>query len=76
MDPACLFDEGRRRWPRRKKLTCSYPGIKFAYGPDEFLGNDVTVLEMDVFDNLLELIYAESPPVQHVHGSYGSSRSR
>ena len=44
-----------------KKLTCAYPGIKFAYGPDEFLGNDVTVLEMDgKFDNLQELIYVES----------------
>merc|ERR1712032_42505 len=49
------------RTPCGKKLTCSYPGIKFAYGPDEFLGNDVTVLEMDgKFDNLQELIYVES----------------
>merc|ERR1711968_231215 len=48
-DPAYLFDEGSTiEWtPCGKKLTCSYPGIKFAYGPDEFLGNDVTVLEMD-----------------------------
>merc|ERR1711937_593807 len=62
-DPAYLFDEGSTiEWtPCGKKLTCSYPGIKFAYGPDEFLGNDVTVLEMDgKFDNLQELIYAES----------------
>ena len=56
-DPAYLFDEGSTiEWtPCGKKLTCSYPGIKFAYGPDEFLGNDVTVLEMDgKFDNLQE----------------------
>merc|ERR1712094_164244 len=62
-DPAYLFDEGSTiEWtPCGKKLTCSYPGIKFAYGPDEFLGNDVTVLEMDgKFDNLQELIYVES----------------
>ena len=58
-DPAYLFDEGSTiEWtPCGKKLTCSYPGIKFAYGPDEFLGNDVTVLEMDgKFDNLQELV--------------------
>merc|ERR1711968_215896 len=62
-DPAYLFDEGSTiEWtPCGKKLTCSYPGIKFAYGTDEFLGNDVTVLEMDgKFDNLQELIYVES----------------
>merc|ERR1712176_204832 len=43
-DPAYLFDEGSTiEWtPCGKKLTCSYPGIKFAYGPDEFLGNNVT----------------------------------
>merc|ERR1711939_1001347 len=55
-DPAYLFDEGSTiEWtPCGKKLTCSYPGIKFAYGPDEFLGNDVTVLEMDAkFDGEL-----------------------
>jgi len=62
-DPVYLFDEGSTiEWtPCGKKLTCSYPGIKFAYGPDSFLGNDVTVLEMDgKFDNLQELIYVES----------------
>ena len=48
-DPCYLFDEGSTiEWtPCGKKLTCSYPGIKFAYGPDTFLGNDVTVVEMD-----------------------------
>ena len=62
-DPAYLFDEGSTiEWtPCGKKLTCSYPGIKFAYGPDEFLGNDVTVLEMDgKFDNLQELVFSAS----------------
>ena len=63
-DPAYLFDEGSTiEWtPCGKKLTCSYPGIKFAYGPDEFLGNDVTVLEMDgKFDNLQELVRLAAP---------------
>jgi len=42
-------------------LTCSYPGIKFFYGPDTFYGKEVTVLEMDgQFDKLEELIYVES----------------
>mmetsp|Transcript_1509 Transcript_1509/g.4542 ORF Transcript_1509/g.4542 Transcript_1509/m.4542 type:complete len:398 (+) Transcript_1509:75-1268(+) len=62
-EPAYLFDEGSTiEWtPCGKKLTCSYPGIKFAYGPDVFLGNEVTVVEMDgKFDNLQELIYVES----------------
>lgn len=62
-DPSYLFDEGSTiEWtPCGKKLTCSYPGIKFAYGPDVFMGNEVTVLEMDgKFDNLQELVYVES----------------
>jgi len=62
-DPVFLFDEGSTiEWtPCGKKLTCSFPGIKFAYGPDSFMGNDVTVVEMDgKFDNLQELIYVES----------------
>merc|ERR1711988_864749 len=41
--------------------SCSFPGIKFAYGPDEYFGKEVSVLEMDgKFDNLQELIYVES----------------
>lgn len=62
-DPVYLFDEGSTiEWtPCGKKLSCSFPGIKFAYGPDSFMGNDVTVVEMDgKFDNLQELIYVES----------------
>merc|ERR1712100_912058 len=76
-DPAYLFDEGSTiEWtPCGKKLTCSYPGIKFAYGPDEFLGNDVTVLEMDgKFDNLQELIYVESHLSNTARSSTASSR--
>ncbi|TYJ41157.1 hypothetical protein E1A91_A03G001600v1 [Gossypium mustelinum] len=58
-----LFDEGSTiSWiPCGRKLTCSYPGIKFSYGPDTYFGHEVSVLEMDgQFDRLDELIYVES----------------
>jgi len=62
-DAPYLFDEGSTiSWiPCGRKLTCSYPGIKFFYGPDTFYGEEVSVLEMDgQFDKLEELIYVES----------------
>ena len=62
-DPTYLFDEGSTvSWiPCGRKLTCSFPGIKFFYGPDTYYGEDVSVLEMDgQFDKLEELIYVES----------------
>jgi len=62
-EPVYLFDEGSTiSWiPCGRKLTCSYPGIKFFYGPDTFYGEEVSVLEMDgQFDKLEELIYVES----------------
>lgn len=62
-DPCHLFDEGSTiTWiPCGRKLSCSFPGIKFAYGPDDWYGTDVSVLEMDgQFDKLEELIYVES----------------
>merc|ERR1719182_450942 len=62
-DPAYLFDEGSTvSWiPCGRKLTCSFPGIKFFYGPDTYFGEEVSVLEMDgQFDKLEELIYVES----------------
>ncbi|CAO2838069.1 unnamed protein product [Amaranthus hypochondriacus] len=62
-NPVYLFDEGSTiNWiPCGRKLTCSYPGIKFSYGPDTYYGNEVTVVEMDgQFDRLDELIYVES----------------
>jgi phosphoribulokinase len=62
-EPVYLFDEGSTiNWiPCGRKLTCSYPGIKFFYGPDTYYGNEVSVLEMDgQFDKLDELIYVES----------------
>merc|ERR1711920_97996 len=62
-DPCYLYDEGSTiSWiPCGRKLTCSYPGIKFFYGPDTYYGEEVSVLEMDgQFDKLEELIYVES----------------
>ncbi|XP_009626327.2 phosphoribulokinase, chloroplastic [Nicotiana tomentosiformis] len=62
-NPVYLFDERSTiSWiPCGRKLTCSYPGIKFSYGPDTYFGNEVSVLEMDgQFDRLDELIYVES----------------
>jgi phosphoribulokinase len=62
-EPVYLYDEGSTiSWiPCGRKLTCSYPGIKFFYGPDTYYGNEVSVLEMDgQFDKLEELIYVES----------------
>ncbi|CAL5355653.1 unnamed protein product [Camellia sinensis] len=61
--PVYLFDEGSTiSWiPCGRKLTCSYPGIKFFYGPDAYFSHEVSVLEMDgQFDRLDELIYVES----------------
>ena len=60
---AYLFDEGSTiDWrPCGRKLTCSYPGIKMYYGPDSFLGHEVSILEVDgQFDKLEEVIYIES----------------
>ncbi|MBW4655368.1 MAG: phosphoribulokinase [Kaiparowitsia implicata GSE-PSE-MK54-09C] len=62
-EPVYLFDEGSTiDWiPCGRKLTCSYPGIRLAYGPDTYYKNSVSVLEVDgQFDRLEELIYIES----------------
>jgi len=72
--PTYLFDEGSTiSWiPCGRKLTCSYPGIKFFYGPDTYYGNEVSVLEMDgQFDKLEELIYVESHLSQTSTKFYG-----
>lgn len=39
-----LFDEGSTiEWtPCGKKLTCAYPGIKFRYGPEMYMGSEVS----------------------------------
>jgi phosphoribulokinase len=62
-EPVYLFDEGSTiDWrPCGRKLTCAFPGIKLYYGPDNYMGNEVSVLEIDgEFDNLEEMIYIES----------------
>lgn len=62
-DPAFLFDEGSTiEWtPCPDKLASPAPGIKMAYGPEKYMGQDVSVLEMDgSFDNIQELVYVES----------------
>ncbi|PZD75161.1 Phosphoribulokinase [Acaryochloris thomasi RCC1774] len=62
-DPVYLFDEGSTiNWvPCGRKLTCSYPGIRMFYGPDDYYGNSVSVLEVDgQFEKLDEVIYIES----------------
>ena len=62
-ETAYLFDEGSTiDWrPCGRKLTCAFPGIKMYYGPDNFMGNEVSILEVDgEFDNLEEMIYIES----------------
>ncbi len=63
IEPVYLFDEGSTiDWiPCGRKLTCSYPGIRMFYGPDEYYKHSVSVLEVDgQFDKLDEVIYIES----------------
>lgn len=54
--PVYLFDEGSTiSWiPCGRKLTCSYPGIKFAYGPDSYYGHEVFSLTILSFLFLVE----------------------
>jgi phosphoribulokinase len=62
-EPVYLFDEGSTiNWiPCGRKLTCSYPGIRMFYGPDEYYGHSVSVLEVDgQFERLEEMIYIET----------------
>jgi phosphoribulokinase len=61
-EPVYLFDEGSTiDWiPCGRKLTCSYPGIRMHYGPDDYYTNPVSVLEVDgQFDKLEEVVYIE-----------------
>lgn len=63
LTPAYLFDEGSTIYwtPCNAKFTCSYPGMKFYYGPDAWAGHPVTILEVDgQFDRLEEVIYIEN----------------
>ena len=74
LEPAYLFDEGSTiNWvPCGRKLTCSYPGIRMAYGPDTYMGNEVSILEIDgQFEKLEELIYVEEHLSNISTRSYG-----
>jgi len=62
-NPCYLFDEGSKiEWtPAESKLASQGPGLKLSYGPEEFYGQPVQVLEMDgEFENIQELVYVES----------------
>jgi phosphoribulokinase len=62
-NPCYLFDEGSKiTWePPAEKLSSPAPGIKLAYGPEEYMGSNCQILEMDgTFDNIQELVYVES----------------
>jgi phosphoribulokinase len=61
--PCYLFDQGSTiEWtPAASKLSSPAPGIKLAYGVEQYFDSDVEVVEMDgSFDNLQELVYVES----------------
>lgn len=61
--PVYLYDEGSTiDWvPCGRKLTCSYPGIKFHYGPDTYYEREVSVFEVDGgFEKLEEMVYVET----------------
>jgi phosphoribulokinase len=63
LEPVYLFDQGSTiHWtPCGRKLTCSYPGMQVFYGPDNYYGNYVSVLEVDgQFDRLEEVSYIET----------------
>jgi phosphoribulokinase len=55
--PVYLFDEGSTiSWiPCGRKLTCSYPGIKFFYGPESYKGNEVSTIVYS--SNILSTLY-------------------
>lgn len=63
VDPVHLFDEGSTiSWiPCGRKLTCSFPGIKFNYGPDEWCvlvaSHEVNELLHDCLDRKGPLVW-------------------
>lgn len=52
-NPVYLFDEGSSiSWiPCGRKLTCSYPGIKFSYGPETYYGHEVISHSLSYYSN-------------------------
>jgi phosphoribulokinase len=78
LEPVYLFDEGSTiDWrPCGRKLTCSFPGIKLHYGPDDYYGHPVSVLELDgQLENLQEVKYIESHLSNTSTKSYGEMTS-
>merc|ERR1712094_82082 len=67
-DPAYLFDEGSTvSWiPCGRKLTCSFPGIKFFYGPDTYYGEEVSVLGGRAVRQAGGAHLRGEPPQQHL----------
>ncbi|GJN26553.1 hypothetical protein PR202_gb14491 [Eleusine coracana subsp. coracana] len=67
ISPVYLFDAGSTvNWiPCGRKLTCSYPGIKFACYPDIYFGNEVpltdnlNILDDSARDLLLRAVHAD-----------------
>ena len=57
--PVYLFDEGSTlTWiPCGRKLTCSYPGIKFSYGPDTYFSHEVIVSSFSKLKVILISVY-------------------
>lgn len=61
-DPVYLIEKGSTlTWkPCGDNLQCEYPGVQFAYYPEEYMGHPAEVLEMDgVIHNLKEGLYVE-----------------
>ena len=58
---------------RKKQIKpIKYPGIRMAYGPDTYMGNEVSILEIDgQFEKLEELIYVEEHLSNISTRSYG-----
>ena len=65
-DPVHLFDEGSTvSWiPCGRKLTCSFPGIKFHYGPEEWCGAACSVRK-----NAMHLAHCATQDGERCHGT-------
>ena len=72
--PVYLFDEGSTiSWvPCGRKLSCSYPGIKFAYGFGTYFGHEVMISIGIISPFLSTLAFPFAFRCQwHWHESYG-----
>jgi hypothetical protein len=61
--PTYLFDEGSTiSWiPCGRKLTCSFPGIKFFYGPDTYYGEEVRFVMLQLHSNVVRDLSVAPP---------------